>query len=278
VAAAALRWVAAIGLGAGMLSCLPASDLSGYSSGASPLEAAPADALAPGGVSTEAEAVANEPAPGEESPAPGAAATPNSDCTGECPAPVLTGTETDNGAQGASSAEPESGNEAAPNAGMPGETGAGAPEAEPAPSCIAGAALGPNGRCVLLGSVASSWQTARASCQSHGTGWDLAKIRDAQQNTWLSALLGTVQDAWVGASDLQTEGAWRWVGDRAAFWNGPGSTGSRVRNAYVNWNSGAAPEPNGGESSDCLRLRNGGGWADLECSTALLSICDGPTL
>jgi hypothetical protein len=83
----------------------------------------------------------------------------------------------------------------------------------------------------------------------------------------------------VGASDLQGEGAWRWVDDNAAFWNGSGSTGSRVGNAYVNWNDdGSNPEPNGGETADCLRLRSVGGWVDAQCTTAHASICEGPTL
>jgi hypothetical protein len=174
----------------------------------------------------------------------------------------------------------DSAEEAAPNAGMPGGAGGGAAATDPVlASCIAGAALDPNSRCVTLVNVASTWQDARTSCQSNGRGWDLVKIRDADQNTWLSALLGAVTDAWVGASDSQTEGSWRWVGDRTAFWTGPGSTGSRVGNAYVNWSPGGpTPEPNGGETSDCLRLQEGGSWADLQCTMTLPSICEGPTL
>ncbi|HVZ34022.1 MAG TPA: C-type lectin domain-containing protein, partial [Polyangiaceae bacterium] len=108
--------------------------------------------------------------------------------------------------------------------------------------------------------------------------WDLVTIHSAQRNVWLSALLGSVADAWVGASDMQTEGAWRWVGDGAPFWNGSGGMGSPVGSAYVNWSLGSNPEPNGGDASDCLRLRSGGGWADYQCNSPFASICEGPSL
>jgi len=125
--------------------------------------------------------------------------------------------------------------------------------------------------------VARAWADARTACQGLGVGWDLATIRDAERDTWLVALLGTVADAWVGASDLENEGVWRWVNDTSAFWNG-GPTGTNVGGAFANWNGGTTAEPNGGEASDCLRVRLTTGWADFQCATAYASICEGPAL
>jgi hypothetical protein len=124
----------------------------------------------------------------------------------------------------------------------------------------------------------SSWQDARTACQARGTGWDLTTIHSAARNSFLTRFLGTLTDAWVGASDGPSEGVWRWLGDSGAFWNGNGTTGGAVGNAFVSWTGGTNPEPNGGDLSDCLRLRAGGGWADLQCTTLFAAICEGPTL
>jgi len=276
VAARGVAAVAAAALAVQLFSCLPSSDLSGYSNGTLPSEpeGIPLDGVLPEGASEEL----SRPdlgADGEGSGSP--EATAGSDCAGECPVPVLLGSEGQGGTLGSGSPDEGSQNEGPPNQGGPAAP-ADTPDGAPA-SCVSDASLGPNQRCFALVSSARSWQDARTGCRGRGNGWDLATIRNTEQNSWLLPLLGTLADAWLGASDLQSEGAWRWVGDGAAFWNGPGGTGSRVANAYVNWNDGPPnPEPNGGEASDCLRLRSGGGWADFECNTALASICEGPKL
>ena len=283
----AAAWLAAT-LGAGVFSCLPSSDLASYSNGVRPIEADEAsrggtalDGLLPDGVSDGAltESASADPGATGDALAP-AEVTPGSDCTDECPPPVLLGSQAENGAP---ESEVASENGAPHGDGALNEGDAGAPTQVPsadagAASCVSGAVLAPNQSCYLLVSAASSWQDARTRCQGHGTGWDLTTVRSAGEEVFLAALavLGGITEVWVGASDLQREGAWRWVGDSGAFWNGPGSTGSRVGNAYVNWNDdGANPEPNGGEAADCLRL-SAGGWLDSQCTTALASICAGP--
>lgn len=155
---------------------------------------------------------------------------------------------------------------------------AAAADAGPGSSCAPGATVGPGQRCFALVTTPSSWQDARTACQAKGTGWDLTTIHSAARNSFLAGLLGTLTDAWVGASDAQSEGVWRWLGDNGAFWNGNGTTGSAAGNAFVSWTAGTNPEPNGGDLSDCLRLRAGGGWADLQCTTLFAAICEGPEL
>jgi hypothetical protein len=276
----AAAWVAGM-LGAGLFSCLPSSDLASYSNGVRPIEAdeasregTPLDGVLPDGLSDGA--LTELPSATGEVLAP-AEATPGSDCSGDCPLPVLPGSEAENGSEVASENGAPRGDEAL-NEGDAGTPAQAASADAGAASCVSGAVLAPNQSCYLLVSAASSWQDARARCQGQGTGWDLATVRSAGEEAFLLALalLGTIRDVWVGASDLQREGAWRWVGDSGAFWIGTGSTGSRVGNAYVNWNDdGSNPEPNGGEAADCLRLRVGG-WTDSQCTMALASICAGP--
>jgi len=280
----AAGWVAAL-LGASLFSCLPSSDLANYSKGVhasdadeasrqgTPLDGVSADGLSDGALTESGSA---DPSATGEGLAP-AEAAPGSDCGGDCPLPVLLGSEAENGSEGASENGAPHGDEAL-NEGDAGSPRPAASVDAAAASCVSGAVLAPNQSCYLLVSAESSWQDARAHCQGQGTGWDLATVRSAGEEVFLAALalLGTITEVWVGASDVQREGAWRWVGDSGAFWIGTGSTGSRVGNAYVNWNdNGTNPEPNGGEATDCLRLR-ASGWADSPCTTALASICAGP--
>jgi hypothetical protein len=250
----------------GMLSCLPADNLSSYSNGTRPIESSEA---VPGDALTEPPNAALA----TDQMAPNTAAAV-ADCGNECAAPALSIEPGQIGATAASEAEGSG------DAGVPApsaDAGAAAADAGSL-TCPQGAIVGPDQRCFELVTTLSSWANARTRCQSHGRGWDLATIRGATRNAWLTSMLGSITDAWVGASDLQTEGEWRWVGDSTAFWNGPGSTGSAVGTAYENWTDQTSPEPNGADASDCLRLRVGGGWADFQCATTYASLCEGPQL
>ncbi|MEY2932860.1 MAG: hypothetical protein RL033_3609 [Pseudomonadota bacterium] len=142
--------------------------------------------------------------------------------------------------------------------------------------CGQGALLAPDDRCFALITAPSAWDAARAACVARGAGWDLAVIRGVERNNWLAGMLSGVTVAWVGANDLAQEGSWRWVGDTSAFFTGTGTAGSAAAGAYVSWNTGGTPEPNGGAASDCLRLRASGGWADIACSSAFAALCEGP--
>ncbi|MEO8184013.1 MAG: C-type lectin domain-containing protein [Deltaproteobacteria bacterium] len=256
----------------GALSCLPADDLSSYSNGTRPIEALPGDVPTEGPPGAP---LANETAlpPGGEAMA---------DCGSECVAPALSiGTGPESTALGATS--PSDGSES-DQLSSSGDAGVPAPRADATASvpdavtsrCVPGSIVGPDQRCFELVSAPSSWANARTRCQSNGAGWDLTTIHGETRNAWLASMLGSLTDAWVGASDTQSEGAWRWLGDSTPFWNGPGNTGSAAGNAYENWTDGTTPEPNGGATSDCLRLRAGGDWADFQCPTAYASICEGP--
>jgi hypothetical protein len=263
-------------LALGALSCLPTDDLSSYSNGKRPIEPIEMEPIesVPGDPLAEAPPVTRETALPAD-PAPSAA----TDCGSECSAPALSmGSDQQNAALGATS--PGAASNQVPSgadAGVAASTAdAGASILdEAAVRCVPGSIVGPEQRCFELVRTTSSWADARTRCQNNGPGWDLTTIHGETRNAWLSSLLGSVTDAWVGASDTQTEGLWRWLGDSAAFWNGP-ATGSAVGNAYENWSDGAPAEPNGGDTSDCLRLRAGGAWADFQCATAYASICEGP--
>ena len=108
-----------------------------------------------------------------------------------------------------------------------------------------------------------SWLEAKAFCESRG-GHLVSITSDGEQQAVLNAiLLGNLNLYYIGASDAETEGSWKWV-DGETF-------------DYDNWDKGA-PEPNGktkenyaciintsygpyktaGEWIDCPNVTNGG--------------------
>jgi hypothetical protein len=148
---------------------------------------------------------------------------------------------------------------------------------QPAALCASDELLGPEDRCYFFDATLASWATARAACQARGAGWDLARVRLAEQSAFLADAL--TFEAWIGATDAASEGQWLWVGDTGPFWIGNGATGSANAGAYTNWN---ATEPNGATATNCARAlpRSIGGptsnapWADLDCATALGFVCE----
>jgi lectin-like protein len=143
--------------------------------------------------------------------------------------------------------------------------------------CAAGEQLGPDERCYFFDATLASWATARAACQARGAGWDLARVRLAEQSVFLGETLAF--EAWIGATDAASEGQWLWVGDAAPFWIGNGATGSANAGAFTNWNP---TEPNGATATNCARAlprsiagpASNAPWADLDCALQLGAICE----
>lgn len=268
----------------GALSCLPSDDLSSFSNGQRPLP--PPEGL-PGDPSLETPAEGSLATDEAARSAVTPSAAPGADCGSECVTPGLAiepeqapgaGSSGDRAAAAAVDGGLAEGSETEPpeaDASVPATTSAADAGAS---RCVPGSIVGPDQRCFELVMEPNSWAAARTRCQSNGPGWDLTTIRSATRNAWLSSVLGSLSEAWVGASDSPTEGEWHWLDDSTAFWNGTGTTGSAVGDAYESWTDGAAPEPNGGVNSDCLRLLPGGDWADFRCPAGLPSICEGPQL
>jgi hypothetical protein len=70
--------------------------------------------------------------------------------------------------------------------------------------------------CLVLVRATLSWKDARTSCMK--TGGDLVMIKDADKQAFilkaLSADHWNQDQVWIGATDLQHEGDWRWVDGR----------------------------------------------------------------
>ncbi|XP_067371560.1 CD209 antigen-like protein C [Channa argus] len=61
--------------------------------------------------------------------------------------------------------------------------------------------------CYLLSTESGSWTKGREDCRKRGA--DLVVINSAEEQTFLSAF--TRMRAWIGLSDSDEEGTWRWI-------------------------------------------------------------------
>ena len=120
-----------------------------------------------------------------------------------------------------------------------------------------------------------SWQAAESYCEGHGGV--LAKIASAaQMELAASALAG--REAWLGASDVDDEGVWRWKYDGSLL---PPTAGA-TPGAYANW---SPEEPTGMEygNEDCLCVNcddfsahhGRPTWNDQACDREKSFLCQG---
>ena len=99
---------------------------------------------------------------------------------------------------------------------------------------------------ICYNSSSKNWDDHRTTAQESGA--DLVTVHCQEQNAKVNLL--TPNGAWIGASDKDLEGTWKWV------------DGTTVE--YENWYNGEPNDSNGGE--DCaLRFDASGTWNDAHC-------------
>jgi hypothetical protein len=135
------------------------------------------------------------------------------------------------------------------------------PAVDAADECAAsgGFTISDTSSCYLVGDTALSWQEARTFCQAWGG--DLVQIGSAEENAQLAQRID--EAAWLGATDLEVEGTFRWLG------------GDPLE--YTEWFMGQPNNLQGLE--DCTELRAiDGQWADLPCTdeVARQALCERP--
>ena len=93
-------------------------------------------------------------------------------------------------------------------------------------------------------------------------GMQLASVLSATENELL-VIAAEGHIVWIGGTDEDSEGTWKW------------SSGTPVMEnqlSYTNWRSG---EPNNHGNEDCIRTYNGAGeWIDDKCYDKWWYVCE----
>ncbi|QSJ20483.1 hypothetical protein JYQ62_18375 [Nostoc sp. UHCC 0702] len=103
-----------------------------------------------------------------------------------------------------------------------------------------------NGKTYLLTSV-GTWEQAQAQAQS--LGGNLVTINDQAEQDWLVTTFGNTERLWIGLTDKQTEGTFKWVSGEPF-----------TPFTYNNWSPG---EPNNVGDEDYVEMYSGGKWNDM---------------
>ena len=131
-------------------------------------------------------------------------------------------------------------------------------------------------------SATSTWGTAQTNAIAttlNGVSGQLVTIHSANENQFVndiqnnSAIAGG--QVWLGASDSDAEGNWRWYDGSTAgdqFWAGD-EWGVAVNGAYQNWLSATAPNDNGA-GEDAAYMLADGTWEDNRDNVNFSSIIE----
>uniref|UniRef100_A0A667ZCU4 C-type lectin domain-containing protein n=1 Tax=Myripristis murdjan TaxID=586833 RepID=A0A667ZCU4_9TELE len=109
--------------------------------------------------------------------------------------------------------------------------------------------------CYYISTSRKTWSKSRQDCQDRGA--DLVIINSREEQTFLSRFN---ERLWIGLSDRQSEGNWKWV-------DGTDLVGDGF------WQAGEPNDDRGKE--DCVEVaRQTDEWNDLPCSTTVYWACE----
>ncbi|XP_045890990.1 CD209 antigen-like protein C [Micropterus dolomieu] len=106
-----------------------------------------------------------------------------------------------------------------------------------------------------ISSQRKTWQESRNDCLQKGA--DLMIINNIEEQTFIRQFK---KDMWIGLTDSETEGTWKWV------------DGTPMTTRY--WGSG---EPNGGSGENCVEIKyydKENSWNDGPCSISHFWVCE----
>ncbi|XP_039674619.1 CD209 antigen-like protein E [Perca fluviatilis] len=115
--------------------------------------------------------------------------------------------------------------------------------------------------CFLLSAESGSWEKGRQDCRERGA--DLVIIESSQEQTFLSEFVKKDTWYWIGLTDRDEEGTWKWV-------DGTPLT-------LKNWRTGQ-PDNGGGDpqsgEEDCAHIGpTTTEWNDMSCKSVMYWIC-----
>jgi hypothetical protein len=107
--------------------------------------------------------------------------------------------------------------------------------------------------------TARSWSDAQAACAAIGTGWNLATLTSAAENTAVANWAPF--NAWIGLNYVSAQSRWVW------------SSGQQV--SFTSWDNG---EPNNLDAETATFLKGAedtfkGRWNNIPAETQVRSIC-----
>ena len=124
-----------------------------------------------------------------------------------------------------------------------------------------------NGHYYRVSDSTASWSTAKTAAEAStfgGVSGYLATVTSAAEKTYI---LNRMSDGvWIGASDIASEGNWRWAGgpeNNISFWNG-----GAVGGAYANWQAAQPDNFSGNENCLEMRLNFSESWNDENCGSS----------
>jgi len=131
------------------------------------------------------------------------------------------------------------------------------------------------GHIYLLCKEQRNWADANGGCIA--IGMLLVRIDDATENQWLfdnaNTPGGSTDDVWIGATDQEVEGEWRWT-DGALFWLGD-KDGAAQNGLFAGWYSREPNNVSGNENCGTLSTNTSTPtWYDRSCSLALPYACE----
>ncbi|XP_034275240.1 hepatic lectin-like [Pantherophis guttatus] len=113
-----------------------------------------------------------------------------------------------------------------------------------------------DGACYFFSIQQVIWHTAKSHCEEQKS--ELIVITNQYEQNFVQAETRG-QRYWIGLSDHNDEGQWRWVDS------------TDYRTSFKNWSEG---EPNDHSSNeDCAEISQGGKWNDISCNTKIFYVC-----
>ncbi|XP_044222480.1 CD209 antigen-like protein E [Thunnus albacares] len=128
--------------------------------------------------------------------------------------------------------------------------------------------------CYFLSSESGSWSRGRQDCREKGA--DLVVIDSTKEQTFLSTFTDEETWSWIGLTDKDKEGTWKWIDGTPLTLRQCEVTGSS-RYWETNQPDNGGGDPKWGEE-DCAHMRSGkkteDNWNDRSCDASLRWFCE----
>ncbi|XP_052330067.1 uncharacterized protein LOC118377339 isoform X11 [Oncorhynchus keta] len=115
--------------------------------------------------------------------------------------------------------------------------------------------------CYYTTTVIKTWEESRKDCNERGA--HLVIINSREEQTFINGLYGPGNETWIGLTNVDTEGTWKWVDD------------TPLTTAY--WKTGK-PSSSLGADQDCVAFfhhsSDPGEWNNEECHKSTNWICE----